>query len=126
MTDATHVPVLRDRVVALVAPPLERPGSVLVDATLGLGRHAEAVLRACPQAHLVGLDRDPDAIEYAEGRLQEFASRVTLVHALSDELPDVLMRAPAHRASAVTLFHRLYETLAPKAQRHFDAVTIAP
>jgi 16S rRNA (cytosine1402-N4)-methyltransferase len=92
MTDATHVPVLLDRVVALVAPPLEQPGSVLVDATLGLGGHAEAVLRACPQAHLVGLDRDPHAIEYAEGRLAEFASRVTLVHAVYDELPDVLQR----------------------------------
>jgi len=92
MTDATHVPVLLDRVVALVAPPLERPGSVLVDATLGLGGHAEAVLRACPQAHLVGLDRDPEAIEYAEGRLQQFASRVTLVHAVYDELPSVLRR----------------------------------
>jgi 16S rRNA (cytosine1402-N4)-methyltransferase len=92
MTDATHVPVLLDRVVALVAPPLERPGSVLVDATLGLGGHAEAVLRACPQAHLVGLDRDPEAIEYAEGRLQQFASRVTLVHAVYDELPAVLRR----------------------------------
>jgi len=92
MTDATHVPVLLDRVVALVAPPLERPGSVLVDATLGLGGHAEAVLRACPQAHLVGLDRDPNAIEYAEGRLAEFASRTTLVHAVYDELPEVLDR----------------------------------
>jgi len=92
MNDTAHVPVLLDRVVALVAPPLEQPGSVLVDATLGLGGHAEAVLRACPRAHLVGLDRDPHAIEHAEVRLQEFASRVTLVHAVYDELPEVLDR----------------------------------
>jgi 16S rRNA (cytosine1402-N4)-methyltransferase len=92
MTDATHVPVLLDRVVALVAPPLEQAGSVLVDATLGLGGHAEAVLRSCPRARVVGLDRDPHALEYAEERLQEFASRVRLVHAVYDELPEVLER----------------------------------
>ncbi len=103
MTDATHVPVLLDRVVALVAPPLEQPGSVLVDATLGLGGHAEAVLRACPQAHLVGLDRDPHAIEYAEGRLAEFAARMTLVHAVYDELPEVLRRL-GHRQVQGVLF----------------------
>jgi len=91
-TDAPHVPVLLGRVVALVAPPLQQPGSVLVDATLGLGGHAEAVLRACPRAHLVGLDRDPHAIEHAETRLREFAPRVTLVHAVYDELPEVLDR----------------------------------
>jgi phenylacetic acid degradation operon negative regulatory protein len=61
-----------------------------------------------------------------------FRLRTRLVHAfrhfpaLDPELPDELMRAPAHRASAVTLFHRLYEKLAPKAQRHFDAVTSVP
>jgi 16S rRNA (cytosine1402-N4)-methyltransferase len=103
MTDAAHVPVLLDRVVALVAPPLEQAGSVLVDATLGLGGHAEAVLRACPQAELVGLDRDPNAIEHAEGRLREFASRVTLVHAVYDELPEVLERL-GHRQVQGVLF----------------------
>jgi 16S rRNA (cytosine1402-N4)-methyltransferase len=92
MTSPAHVPVLLDRVVALVAPPLEQAGSVLVDATLGLGGHAEAVLRSCPRARVVGLDRDPHALEYAEGRLQEFASRVRLVHAVYDELPEVLER----------------------------------
>ena len=42
MTTSVHVPVLLDRVVALVAPVLDRPGSVMVDATLGLGGHTEA------------------------------------------------------------------------------------
>ena len=50
MTSPSHVPVLLDRVVALVAPALERPGSVFVDATLGLGGHTEAVLDRCPAA----------------------------------------------------------------------------
>ncbi len=54
MSSPTHVPVLLDRVVALVAPALERPGSVFVDATLGLGGHSEAVLDRCPEARVVG------------------------------------------------------------------------
>src|SRR5680860_357471 len=85
-----HVPVLLDRVVALVAPPLERAGSVLVDATLGLGGHAEAVLRHCPQAHVVGVDRDTHALERSRERLAPFAERTTFVHAVYDEIPEVL------------------------------------
>jgi phenylacetic acid degradation operon negative regulatory protein len=46
--------------------------------------------------------------------------------ALDPELPDELMHAPAHRADAVALFHRLYSALAAGAQRHFDAVTSTP
>jgi len=101
MSEPAHVPVLLDRVVALVAPPLERAGAVLVDATLGLGGHAEAVLRECPQAHLVGIDRDPQAIERAGARLHEFSSRVTLVHAVYDEIPEVLDRLGHDRVQGV-------------------------
>ncbi len=85
-----HVPVLRERVLALVAPALERPGSVLVDATLGLGGHTEAVLERVPQARVVGIDRDPDALARSRDRLQPYADRVTFAHAVYDELPDVL------------------------------------
>jgi 16S rRNA (cytosine1402-N4)-methyltransferase len=90
MTDPAHVPVLLDRVVALVAPPLQQPGSILVDATLGLGGHTEAVLTRCPEAHVVGVDRDVHALEEAGERLAPFAGRTTLVHAVYDELPEVL------------------------------------
>lgn len=85
-----HVPVLLDRIVALVAPALTEPGSVLIDATLGLGGHAEAVLSRCPQAHLIGVDRDVHALELAGQRLAPFADRTTLVHAVYDEIPEVL------------------------------------
>jgi 16S rRNA (cytosine1402-N4)-methyltransferase len=90
MTTPTHVPVLLDRVVALVAPALEHPGAVFVDATLGLGGHSEAVLDRCPEAHLVGVDRDPHALDLAGARLAPFEDRTTLVHAVYDEIPDVL------------------------------------
>lgn len=87
---ARHLPVLLDRVVALVAPALDRPDSVLVDATLGLGGHAEAILHHCPSARLVGLDRDQQALDLAAERLSRFGERTTLVHAVYDELPRVL------------------------------------
>jgi 16S rRNA (cytosine1402-N4)-methyltransferase len=90
VTSPSHVPVLLDRVVALVAPPLEQPGSVLVDATLGLGGHTEAVLTRCPNAHVIGVDRDTHALELAGDRLAPFAGRTTLVHAVYDEIPEVL------------------------------------
>ena len=87
---ARHVPVLLDRCVALLAPALEEPGAVVVDATLGMGGHSEALLQRCPRARLVGIDRDPQAIELAGRRLAVFGERVTLVHAVYDEIEQVL------------------------------------
>lgn len=85
-----HDPVMRDRIVDLLRPALSRPGAIYVDGTLGLAGHAIAVLEACPEARLVGIDRDPDAHEVARERLGALADRATLVHAVYDELPDVL------------------------------------
>ncbi|MBD0292326.1 MAG: 16S rRNA (cytosine(1402)-N(4))-methyltransferase RsmH [Jiangellaceae bacterium] len=85
-----HVPVLVDRVVELLAPALAMPGSVVVDATLGLGGHAEALLKRCPAVRLVGIDRDPHALERARQRLAPFGGRVETVHGRYDELPSVL------------------------------------
>ncbi|RSM83915.1 16S rRNA (cytosine(1402)-N(4))-methyltransferase RsmH [Kibdelosporangium aridum] len=85
-----HVPVLLERVLALLAPALEGRPAVAVDATLGLGGHSEALLQAHPQLTLVGLDRDPNALALSRERLAPYADRIYLVHAVYDELPDVL------------------------------------
>ena len=90
MEPPRHVPVLLDRVVALVAPALARPGAVMVDATLGLGGHTEAVLQRCPEARVIGIDRDTHALDRSRERLAPFGERVTLVHAVYDEIGDVL------------------------------------
>ena len=71
--NAAHVPVLVAETLALLAP--ER-GGVFVDATLGLGGHAEALLEAGPDVQLVGIDRDPQALERAQARLARFGDRV--------------------------------------------------
>ncbi len=90
MTTTGHVPVLQDRVLALLAPALTEPGAVLVDATVGLGGHAAAALAGFPDLRLVGLDRDRQALAASADRLAGFGARVTLVHAVYDELPTVL------------------------------------
>lgn len=121
-----HLPVMLAEVVALLAPALEAPptdpaakgGSVLgsssrdadarsspyvVDCTLGLGGHAHAVLAACPEAQLIGLDRDPQALALARERLAEFADRITLVEARYDELPAVLARLGRRKVQGILL-----------------------
>jgi 16S rRNA (cytosine1402-N4)-methyltransferase len=94
MADAAprHEPVMRDRVLALLAPALTDP-AVVVDTTVGLGGHAEALLAAHPRLELIGLDRDPKALELCASRLAPFGTRVRLVRAVYDALPDVLADA---------------------------------
>lgn len=86
-----HVPVLLHRCVELLTPALTRShadgsGAVLVDATLGAGGHAERFLTELPGLRLIGLDRDPDALEIVRARLARFGDRVTLVHTRYDGL----------------------------------------
>ena len=90
MTAPVHVPVMRDRIIGLLAPAIEQPQAVLVDATLGLGGHAEAALSAFPSLRLVGLDRDEAALAHSRERLASYSERITLVHAVYDEIGEVL------------------------------------
>ena len=98
----SHVPVMLHRCLELLAPPLaDRPDAVAVDATLGLGGHAAALLDAHPHLTLVGLDRDPEALRLAARRLERHARRTHLVHAGYDQLPEVLARLGLPEVHAV-------------------------
>ncbi len=93
--DFGHVPVLLQRCVDLLTPALTRyhadgSGAVLVDATIGAGGHAERFLTELPGLRLIGLDRDPSALDIARTRLARFADRVTLVHTRYDGLVTAL------------------------------------
>ena len=101
MTTPAHVPVLLDRVVALLQPALGHDGAVLVDATLGLGGHSEAVLTRCELARVVGIDRDPEALRLAGERLASFGDRFTGVHATYDRITEVLAELGLVRADGV-------------------------
>jgi 16S rRNA (cytosine1402-N4)-methyltransferase len=89
------------RCLDLLAPALERPGAVVVDCTLGLGGHSEAMLTRFPEVRLIGLDRDKEALRLSGERLAPFGDRATLVHAVYDELPEVLDRLGIPRAHGV-------------------------
>ena len=101
MSESIHLPVLLDRVVALLAPALDHEGAVLVDATLGLGGHTEAVLERCALARVIGIDRDPQALALAGERLSAYGTRFTGVHAVYDEIPDVLVGLGLDEVDAV-------------------------
>lgn len=88
--NSLHIPVMLDRTLELLAPALGRPGAVLVDATLGLGGHAEAFLERFPELTFVGLDRDSHALQLAGERLAPFGERVHLVHTVYDRIAEVL------------------------------------
>jgi 16S rRNA (cytosine1402-N4)-methyltransferase len=83
----SHVTVLRDEAVAALAPS---PGGVYVDLTLGGGGHSEAILMACPEARVFGLDRDPAALAAATARLAPFGDRFRAVKSTFSEAAGVL------------------------------------
>lgn len=84
---AYHQPVMCREVLDVLAAV---PDGVVVDATVGGGGHAEALLAHAPHLRLVGLDRDPDALRAATERLAGFGDRVTVRHGRFDTLGDVL------------------------------------
>ncbi|HET9647162.1 MAG TPA: 16S rRNA (cytosine(1402)-N(4))-methyltransferase RsmH, partial [Microlunatus sp.] len=126
----THVPVMLSEIVRLLAPALEpaegRSEPLLLDCTLGLAGHAIALLQACPQAHLIGLDRDPEALAVARRRLEPYADRVSLVEAVYDQLPDVLADLDRPRVQAVLLDLGLSSLQIDATERGFAYAVDAP
>ena len=122
----SHVPVFVDRCLALLAPALERPNAVVVDATLGLGGHSEALLQRFPEVRLVGIDRDESALALSAERLAPFASRTVLVHAVYDELPEVLEAAGLPRIDGILFDLGVSSMQLDQAQRGFAYSYDAP
>ena len=83
-----HDPVLLQETLEFLEP--NRPDGVLVDATVGLGGHTEALLERHPEVRLVAIDRDPEALERSRQRLSRFANRVTFVRGRHESLIDIL------------------------------------
>jgi 16S rRNA (cytosine1402-N4)-methyltransferase len=86
-----HISVMRDRCVDLLAPSIESSQTpVVVDATLGLGGHTEELLTRFPQLTVIGIDRDPSALEQARTRLAVFGDRLKTSHAVFDNITEVV------------------------------------
>jgi 16S rRNA (cytosine1402-N4)-methyltransferase len=87
---APHRPVLLDETLKFLVP--ER-GGLFVDCTVGLGGHSEAILEASDNTRVLGIDRDPAALEYARQRLASFGSRFKAVHANFNDVESLLREA---------------------------------
>jgi 16S rRNA (cytosine1402-N4)-methyltransferase len=87
MEEFAHQPVLRDRVVELLA---EVPPGLVVDATVGGGGHSVPLLEAAPRIRLLGLDRDPDAVAAARAALDRFGDRAAVEHRRFDQITEAV------------------------------------
>jgi 16S rRNA (cytosine1402-N4)-methyltransferase len=114
-SDAGHVSVLLAETLELLAV---RSGGLYVDGTVGLGGHAEAVLRAsAPDGRLLGLDRDGETLERAKARLAPFGGRVRLEQADYREIPE---RLAGEEADGILLDLGISSVQLDDAQRGFS------
>jgi 16S rRNA (cytosine1402-N4)-methyltransferase len=126
MTEPSHVPVLLDRVLDLLAPSVAGEHPVVVDATLGLGGHTEAMLNRFPDLHVIGIDRDPEALALAKARLATFGDRVTYAHAVYDEIGDVVRSAGLSSVNGVLFDLGVSSMQLDVAERGFAYAQDAP
>lgn len=123
-----HQPVLLDDCVNLVAPALQHEGAVAVDCTLGLAGHSTAFLKAAPQARLIGIDRDSEALALATERMVQegLSDRFTPVHAAFDQLDQVLADQGVERVDAVFMDLGLSSLQIDETDRGFSYSHDAP
>ncbi|WP_062312873.1 16S rRNA (cytosine(1402)-N(4))-methyltransferase RsmH [Demequina rhizosphaerae] len=121
-----HTPVMLERCVDLLAPALDHEGAVAIDGTLGMGGHTEGILERCPQARVVGIDRDPNAIALASARLARFGDRFIAHHAEYDDIPGALAAAGADHADGILLDLGVSSLQIDDAERGFSYAQDAP
>ncbi len=123
-----HIPVFADRVDEVLTPALSGPGAVVVDATLGLAGHTLLLLDRHPGLRVIGIDRDPEALEISRRRLtaQGWADRVELVHAVYDEIGDVIARRAPAGVQGILLDLGVSSMQLDRADRGFAYAVDAP
>lgn len=123
MEPSAHVPVLLREVLEALRP--ER-GGVYVDATLGLGGHAEAILAAGDGVRLVGIDRDPDALAFSRERLGRFGDRFVAVEGRHEELALHLDRLGLQEVDGVLADLGVSSMQLDRAERGFSFMKDGP
>ncbi|MCJ1707990.1 16S rRNA (cytosine(1402)-N(4))-methyltransferase RsmH [Microbacterium sp. VKM Ac-2923] len=121
-----HTPVLLERCAELLGPALRKPGAVFVDGTLGMGGHSEALLERFPEARLIGLDRDTDALRIAGERLARFGDRVTLVHTVYDGIAEAVASAGVSKVDGILFDLGVSSLQLDEASRGFAYAQDAP
>jgi 16S rRNA (cytosine1402-N4)-methyltransferase len=118
-----HIAVLCDQVVEWLRPSLH---GLLVDATVGAGGHAAALLEAAPGSRLLGIDRDPEVLEVARQRLQPYAERFELVHSVFDVLPEIIEQRNLPKPTAIVADLGCSSLQLDTARRGFSFQTDGP
>ncbi|MGR4009593.1 16S rRNA (cytosine(1402)-N(4))-methyltransferase RsmH [Leucobacter sp. 1207-22] len=121
-----HIPVMLDRCIELLAPAIGAEGAVAVDATLGMGGHSEALLERFPNLTVIGLDRDTQALALAGRRLERFGDRSIRVHAVYNEIGDVVRRLGFNRIDGVLFDLGVSSLQLDAAERGFAYAQDAP
>jgi 16S rRNA (cytosine1402-N4)-methyltransferase len=119
-----HEPVLLQEVLEYLRPA--REDGTIVDATVGLGGHAEALLREHPQVRLIAIDRDPEALERSRERLRPFADRVTFARGRHESLIDILKQSGTEGISGLLADLGVSSMQLDDAQRGFSFRFDAP
>ncbi|HEX2059175.1 MAG TPA: 16S rRNA (cytosine(1402)-N(4))-methyltransferase, partial [Thermoanaerobaculia bacterium] len=94
-----HEPVLFNEILEYLEP--NRDDGIVVDATVGLGGHAEGLLERHPRIRLLAIDRDPEALERSKARLSRFGDRVTFVRGRHESLIDILKQSNIESVSGL-------------------------
>ena len=98
-TRSGHIPVFLERTIEFFRPVVEAAAQdgrvpVIVDGTLGLGGHSSHLLAEFGELRILGVDRDPEALEMATRRLTAYRDRFTPVHARFDDFDRVVAALP--------------------------------
>ncbi|MFD5600496.1 16S rRNA (cytosine(1402)-N(4))-methyltransferase RsmH [Leucobacter sp. NPDC058333] len=127
---ALHTPVLLERCIELLAPVAEAVAlgetPVIVDATLGMGGHSEALLERFPNLTIIGLDRDTEALELAGSRLARFGDRAIRVHAVYDDIERAVTESGFSRIDGVLFDLGVSSLQLDEADRGFAYAKDAP
>lgn len=119
-----HDPVMVAEVVGALGC---HPGGLWVDATVGAGGHAEAILeRTAPDGFVVGIDRDREILEIAAGRLSPHEGRFELVHGNFGELGEIVKRAGRGAADGILIDLGLSSLQLDAPERGFSFRADAP
>jgi len=126
MITPAHTPVLLEECLDALAPVLVGNDPVVVDGTLGLGGHSEAILNRFANATVVGIDRDSVALQHARERLASFGSRFVGVHSTYDHIAEALATVNRKTADGILLDLGISSMQIDESERGFAYAVDAP
>ena len=126
MITPAHTPVLLEECLDALAPVLVGNDPVVVDGTLGLGGHSEAILNRFANATVVGIDRDSVALQHARKRLASFGSRFVGVHSTYDHIAEALATVNRKTADGILLDLGISSMQIDESERGFAYAVDAP